>query len=62
MTREQIQKWIDEGCHVLRDGRPEVVEGDIWSYLDTLDEENADVWVLEDLVKWSDEELKSLTG
>lgn len=62
MTREQIQEWIDKGYHVLHDGRPEVVEGDIWSYLDTLDEGNADVWVLDNLIKWDDEELKSLTG
>ena len=60
MTKEQIQQWIDEGYHVVKDGRPVRVEGDIWEYLDQLDEEQGEVFVLEDLLKWNNDELSQL--
>jgi len=36
------------------------VEGDLWYYLDTIDEEDTGVLVLEDIVKWNDDELLQL--
>jgi len=60
MTKEQIQQWIDEGYHVVKDGKPVRVEGDIWEYLDQLDEEDMTVHVLTELAKLSDEELAQL--
>lgn len=30
MTKEQIQQWIDEGYHVVKEGKPERVDGNIW--------------------------------
>ena len=60
MKREQIEKWINEGFHVLENGRLIKVEGDLWYYLDTIDEEDTGVLVLEDIVKWSDDEISQL--
>jgi len=56
----KIQQWIKEGYHVLENGRLIKVEGNLWYYLDTLDEEDSGVLVLEDIAKWSDEELLQL--
>jgi len=56
MKREEIQRLIDEGYHILRRGVPEVVEGDLWEYLDSLDDDSG-VLVLSELMTWSDEEL-----
>ena len=61
MKREQIQQWINEGYHVLENGRLIKVEGDLWYYLDTIYEEDNSVLVLEDIVKWSDDELMQLS-
>ena len=60
MTREQIQGWIAEGYHVVKDGKPVRVDGDIWEYLDQLDEEDLSVDVLAELANLNDEELASL--
>ena len=60
MKREQIQQWIDEGYHVLVDLEPKKVDGDLWEFLDALDEEDNSVLVLEDIIKWSDDELMQL--
>ncbi len=59
MKREEIQRLIDEGYHVISRGEPTVVKGDHWEYLDALDEEE-DVLVLSDLLTWSDEELAKI--
>lgn len=56
MKREEIQRFIDEGYHVIRKGEPAVVEGDLWEYLDSLDDDSG-VLVLSELLTWSDEEL-----
>ena len=30
MKREEIQRLIDEGYHIIRRGVPAVIEGDLW--------------------------------
>jgi len=59
MEREEIQRLIDEGYHIIRRGVPAVVEGDLWEYLDSLDDDSG-VLVLSDLLTWSDEELAKI--
>lgn len=56
MKREDIQQLIDDGYHVIRNGVPAVVKGDLWEYLDSLDDDSG-VLVLSELLTWSDEEL-----
>lgn len=56
MKREEIQRLIDEGYHIIRRGVPEVIEGDLWEYLDQQDDDSG-VLVLSDLLIWSDDEL-----
>lgn len=56
MKREEIQRLIEEGYHIIRNGVPAVVEGDLWEYLDSLDDDSG-VLVLSELLTWSDEEL-----
>lgn len=51
MTKEQIQQWIEEGYHVLRNGEDVKVDGDLWKFLDSLDEEDNSVVLLEYIVK-----------
>ncbi len=57
MTRQQLQLLILKEYDILENGVPKKVEGDLWEYLDTLDEEDTSVVVLEDALKWSDDEL-----
>lgn len=57
MTKKEVQYLIDEGYQLIEDGKVFRVEGDLWEYLDMLDEEEEGVFVLEDLLKWSDEDL-----
>jgi len=57
MTREQVRHLLNEGFDIIKDGDPVVVSGDLWDYLDSLDESQDKVVVLEDALKWSDEEL-----
>lgn len=57
LTKEQIGKWRDQGYNILMDGVPHRTFGDLWTYLDRLDEENDGVLVLEELATWSDDEL-----
>lgn len=62
MTKEQVQYWIEEGYHIFEGGKPYRIEGDVWEWLDMQDESASEIFILEDLVKWSEEELKSLEG
>ncbi len=62
MKREQIQKWIDEGYHILKDGRPQGIEGQLWDNVDHLNDEEPQVYFLSDLLNRSDEELDQLQG
>lgn len=48
MTRQQLQLLILKEYDILENGVPKKVEGDLWEYLDTLDEEDTSVVVLED--------------
>lgn len=57
MTKEQIDKWRMQGYNILQNGVPHRTFGDLWEYLDRLDEENDNVIVLEDAAQWSDAEL-----
>ena len=60
MTKAQIQQWIAEGYHVLQDGQPKKIEGDLWEFLDTLDEEDTDVIALVELATWDEGKLANL--
>lgn len=60
MNKEQVQEWINEGYAILKSGVPTKVEGDIWEYLDRLDDEDTSILVLEDLMNWSNEDLAEL--
>ncbi|MVZ67336.1 hypothetical protein GQF61_15885 [Sphingobacterium sp. DK4209] len=59
MKKIFLEKLIREGYHVLDNGRPKKVEGNIWAYLDDL-EEDEDVLVLGDLLTWIDVELSTI--
>ncbi|WKK58299.1 hypothetical protein [Sphingobacterium sp. BN32] len=56
MKKEEIQRLIDEGYHIIRRGVPAVVKGDLWEYLNNLDDDSG-VLVPSDLLTWSDGEL-----
>lgn len=60
MTREQVLDLIKRNYHLIKNGTPIKVDGDIWDYLDTLDEEEQSVFVLEDIIKWDDEQLDKI--
>lgn len=60
MTRREIQELIDSDFHVLKEGIAIKVDGDIVDYIDKLDEKNSPIYVLKDLLKWSDDELQKL--
>lgn len=60
MKREQVVELLDNNFDIIKDGIPIKIEGDIWSYLDMLDEEENSVFVLVDILKWTDEELKNI--
>lgn len=62
MTHAQVQQWIDEGYHVFQAGRPKKVDGDLWAYLDTLDEEDTTVIALAELATWPEEALAHFAG
>ena len=58
MDREQIQSWLDNGYDILHHGRVKV-EGNLWDYIDGLGSyEN--VYVLRELVYWTEEELANI--
>jgi len=59
MDKEQIQNWLDNGYDILHHGRPVKVEGDLWDYIDGLGSyEN--VYVLRELIYWTEEELTNI--
>lgn len=60
MTRNEIQELIDSDFHVLKEGIAIKVDGEIVDYIDKLDEKNSPIYVLKDLLKWSDDELQRL--
>lgn len=60
MKREDIQLLINQGFDIIKDGQPLKIDIDLWEYLDTLDDEE-NVFVLSDIVKWSDEELSNIS-
>ena len=60
MTRHQLQLLILKGFHILNNGVPTKVDGDIWEYLSSLDEEVMEILVLEELLTWDDEQLKKV--
>ncbi len=55
MTRAQIQNYIDEGYDILKNGIPYKVEGNLWDYLDNLDDDDKSVLDLKEVVTWPDE-------
>lgn len=59
MKREEIQQFINDGYHIIFGGVPVVVKGDLWEYLDNLDNDSG-VLVLSELLAWSDEELEGV--
>lgn len=60
MTREEIQELIDSDFHVLKEGIAIKVDGEIVEYIQQLDEKDSPVYVLMDLLDWSDDELQQL--
>ena len=58
MTREYVYSLINQGYHVIENGIPRDVTGDIWYYLDIIDKEDSGVILLEDLLLLSDDELE----
>ncbi len=57
MTKHQVKFLILKGYHILKNGVPTKVEDGLWEYLDTLDEKDDSIVILEDALKLSDEEL-----
>ncbi|MBD1428495.1 MULTISPECIES: hypothetical protein [Sphingobacterium] len=60
MTREEIQELINSDFHVLKEGIAIKVDGEIIDYIQQLDEKDSPVYVLKDLLDWSDDELQQL--
>lgn len=60
MTREEIQELIDSDFHVLKEGIAIKVDGEIVDYIEKLDEKGSPIYVLKDLLKWSEDELQRL--
>lgn len=60
LAREQVFKWIAQGYTILSNGVPMRTFGHLWAYLDRLDEERDHVLVLDELLKWSDQELAAI--
>ncbi|ERJ58750.1 hypothetical protein [Sphingobacterium paucimobilis] len=62
MKREQIQKWLDEGYQILSDGEPKGIEGSLLDNVNQLNDEQPQVFMLTDLLTWSDDQLDKLDG
>ncbi|TDQ73870.1 hypothetical protein [Sphingobacterium yanglingense] len=62
MKREQIQKWVEQGYQILKDGEPQGIEGTLLDNVDSLNEKEPQVFLLADLLQWPDEELDKLQG
>jgi hypothetical protein len=60
MTREEIQELINSDFHVLKEGIAIKVDGEIVDYIQQLDEKDSPVYVLKDLLDWTDDELQQL--
>jgi hypothetical protein len=60
MTRAEIQELINSDFHVLKEGIAIKVDGEIVDYIQQLDEKGSPVYVLKDLLDWSDDELQQL--
>ncbi|WP_159636931.1 hypothetical protein [Sphingobacterium composti Ten et al. 2007 non Yoo et al. 2007] len=60
MTREEIQELINSDFHVLKEGVAIKVDGEIVDYIEQLDEKGSPVYVLQDLLNWTDDELQEL--
>lgn len=60
MNREQVQHFLNEGYDIIQDGTPVVVKGDLWDYVDTLGENHPGVYILDEIIKWSDEDLAKI--
>ncbi|MBL1407689.1 phospholipase D-like domain-containing protein [Sphingobacterium faecale] len=62
MKRDQIQKWLEEGYQILSDGEPKGIEGTLLDSVNKLNDEEPQVFMLEDLLKWPDDRLDKLDG
>ncbi len=62
MKRNEVKDLIEQGYHVLQRGGPVKVKGDLWYYLEEIDEEDTGVLVLADMLHFSDEELERVRG
>ena len=62
MKRNEVEDLIEQGYHVLQRGGPVKVKGDLWYYLEEIDEEDTGVLVLTDVLRFSDEELEMVRG
>lgn len=55
-NHETVRDLLDKRYHIIAGGVPKKIEGDLWQYLLTLDEED-DVLLLENLLSWTDDDL-----
>ncbi len=62
MKRKQIQEWVEQGYQILKDGEPQGIEGTLLDNVDSLNEQEPQVFLLADLLQWPDEELDKLQG
>ena len=60
ITKHQIELWLEEGFDILQNGKPLKVEGDIWEYIENLNNEKEKIFVLREVVYWEDEELAKI--
>ncbi|MCI0921054.1 hypothetical protein [Sphingobacterium rhinopitheci] len=60
ITKQQIELWIDEGFHILQDGKPVKVDGNIWDYISSLDATHNNVLVLREVINWEEEEIAKI--
>ncbi|MBE8720397.1 hypothetical protein [Sphingobacterium pedocola] len=60
MTKEAVELLIEKGYTILKNGVPEEVDGDLWDYLNQLDEREEEIFELKEMLTWSDEALSQI--
>lgn len=57
MTKEAVELLIEKGYRILKNGVPEEIDGDLWEYLNQLDDKEEEVFELRQMLTWSDDAL-----
>lgn len=60
MTKKHVESLLNEGFHILKEGIPTKVDGDLWEYLSGLNDEVLGILVLEELLNWEDIQLSKI--